>query len=330
MIFANPWVLLFLLFIPVIIFLYLFTSKQASLNLSIVNYKHSFSNLIDKIGFHLPFVLRILVLVLVIIALARPQLGQSHTSNKHLGLDILLAVDTSQSMSAIDLKLNGNNVDRLTVVKAILQDFIKGRKNDRLGLLVFGEHAYTQCPLTTDHGAILDLLNHIQIGMVGPATAIGSAIAVGVKRLKDLKAKSRILILMTDGENTAGNISPQLATELAKEIGIKIYTIGIGQDGEVPMRIPTPFGYQTIKQIFRVDENSLVQIAEQTGGQYFRAYSTEDLVKIYSYIDKLEKTEIEVKQYNSFTDIYEGFLWAAFLLFVVELVLGHTVLFRVN
>jgi Ca-activated chloride channel homolog len=330
MIFASPWVLLLLILIPIIICLYLFNSNQSSLKLSITNYKHSFSNLFDGLGFHLPFALRSLVLILIIILLARPQFGQSHSNSKQLGLDILLAVDTSQSMSAIDLKLNGNNVDRLTVVKSILRDFIKKRNSDRLGLLVFGEHAYTQCPLTTDHGAILDLLDHIQIGMVGPATAIGSAIAIGVKRLKDLKAKSRILILMTDGENTAGNISPQLATELAKETGIKIYTIGVGQDGEVPMKIQTPFGVQTIRQIFHVDENSLTQIAEQTGGQYFRAQNTEDLIKIYNHIDKLEKTEIEVKQYNSFTDIYEPFLWFAFLLFMVELILGTTILFRVN
>lgn len=330
MIFANPWFLLLLLFIPVFIFLYLFRSNRSSLRLPIVSNNQSFSNLVDALGFHLPFILRILVLILIILLLARPQLGKSYITNKHLGLDILLAVDTSQSMSALDLSLNGNKVDRLTVLKSILQDFVKARKNDRLGLIVFGEAAYTQCPLTTDHGAILDLLDHVQIGMVGPSTAIGSAIALGVKRLKDLKSKSKILILMTDGENTSGNISPQIATELAKEIGIKIYTIGIGQEGEVEMQIPTPFGPQLVRQVFHIDEEGLSKIAEQTNGQYFRAQTTDDLVKIYRHIDKLEKTEFEVKQYNSFTDCYETFLWIAFLLFLVELLLGNTILFRVN
>lgn len=330
MIFLHPWILLLIIPVLLVAIIYFFKTKQNDLTISLVDTKTSYANAFDKLGFYLPFLLRIVVLVLIVIMLARPQIGESYTVNKHNGLDIFFAVDTSQSMSAPDLKLNGRAVDRLTVLKKTLTDFVKRRTNDRLGLLVFGEEAFTQCPLTLDHGAILDLISHLEIGMVGNATAIGSAIAIGVKRLKDLPAKSKVLILMTDGQNTAGNISPEVATELARELGIKIYAIGIGQEGEIPMKIDTPFGPLTVMQQTVIDEDLLVQMSESTGGKYFRARNTEELEKIYSYIDKLEKTEVQVKEYNSYSDIYERLLWAAFLLFMVELGLANTVFYRVS
>lgn len=330
MIFLHPWILLLILPVLILALVYFFNTKQNDLNISLANTKVSYADFFDKLGFYLPFLLRILVLVLILIMLARPQLGQSFSVNKHNGLDIFFAVDTSQSMSAMDLKLNGKTVDRLVVLKKVLTDFINKRPNDRLGLLVFGEEAFTQCPLTMDHGAILDLINHLEIGMVGNATAIGSAIAIGVKRLKDIPAKSKILILMTDGQNTAGSISPEVATELAKDLGIKIYSIGIGQEGEVPMTIDTPMGPITAMQQIIIDEDSLIEISESTGGKYFRARNTEELEKIYNYIDKLEKSEVEVKEYNSYKDIYEGFLWVAFIAFMVEMLLANTIFFRVS
>lgn len=330
MIFVHPWVLLLIVPVLLVAIIYFFKTKQNDLTISLVDTKTSYANAFDKLGFYLPFLLRIVVLILIVIMLARPQVGESYTVNKHNGLDIFFAVDTSQSMSAPDLKLNGRAVDRLTVLKKILSDFVKKRTNDRLGLLVFGEEAFTQCPLTLDHGAILDLISHLEIGMVGNATAIGSAIAIGVKRLKDLPAKSKVLILMTDGQNTAGNISPEVATELARELGIKIYAIGIGQEGEIPMKIDTPFGPLTVMQQTVIDEDLLVQMSESTGGKYFRAKNTEELEKIYSYIDKLEKTEVKVKEYNSYSDIYERLLWAAFFLFMVELGLANTVFYRIS
>jgi len=328
--FANSWVLAFVLVIPVLILLYFFRSNQSNLNLSLASKDVSFSNLFDSLAYHLPFLLRMLLVFLIIIILARPQMGRSFTESKHYGLDIFLAVDTSQSMSALDMRWNNQPVDRLEVLKHILETFVMKRDKDRLGLLVFGEKAYTQCPLTLDHGAILDLIKHLQIGMVGNATAIGSAMAVGIKRLKDLEAKSKILILMTDGQNTAGDISPEIATEMAEELGIKIYTIGIGQEGEVPFQIDTPVGPMLVKQEIRIDEELLATIAERTGGQYYRAKTSSDLEKIYSNIDKLEKTEIEVKEYNSFVDIFEKFLWVALGLLLVELLLSNTLLFRIN
>lgn len=330
MIFLHPWVLLFIVPVLLLALVYFFNNKQNNLNISLANTKISYANSIDKLGFYLPFILRILVLILIVIMLARPQVGHSYSISKHNGLDIFFAVDTSQSMSATDLELNGQAVDRLVVLKKILADFIKKRPNDRLGLLVFGEEAFTQCPLTLDHGAILDLINHLEIGMVGNATAIGSAIAIGVKRLKDLPAKSKILILMTDGQNTAGTISPEIATELAKELSIKIYTIGIGQEGEVPIVVNTPMGPVQALQEIVIDEDSLINIAESTGGKYFRARNTEELEQIYNHIDKLEKTETQVKKFNTYTDIYENFLWFAFLALLVEVAISNTIFFRIN
>ncbi len=329
MIFANPWVLIFLILIPIAALLYFFRGNQSDLSISLTEHHKAYASFLDSIGYHLPFLLRLITLTLIIILLARPQLGQSFTVSKHYGVDMVLAVDTSQSMSALDLRLNGQTVDRLTVLKSILKDFVLKRTNDRLALLVFGEKAYTQCPLTLDHGAIIDLIDNMEIGMVGGSTAIGDAIAIAVKRLKDLQAKSRVIILMTDGENTSGNISPQIATEMAKELGIKIYTIGIGQDGEVPFQVNTPMGPIMVQQAMPIDEESLVKIAGDTGGQYFRAETSADLVKIYAYIDKLEKTEMQVKQYNSYKDIYENLLWIAFASFMGELLLANTILFRI-
>jgi len=330
MVFANSSILFLLLLLPVMVLLYVFRPNQNNLQITIANQDTKLANFYDFIAFHLPFLLRLILILLIIITLARPQLGKSVIESKHLGLDIFLVVDASQSMSALDMRWNNQAVDRLVVVKNILESFIKKRSKDRLGLVVFGDKAFTQCPLTLDHGAMIDMVRNLEIGMVGNATAIGSALAVSIKRLKDLESKSKIIILMTDGENNAGDISPELATEMAYELGIKIYTIGIGQDGEVPFQIDTPVGPMMIKQEFKIDEELLVNMAEKTGGLYYRARSSADLEKIYSSIDKLEKTEMEVKEYNSFDDIFEKFLWIILGIFLVELILANTVLFRIN
>jgi Ca-activated chloride channel family protein len=283
----------------------------------------------DYLGYYMPYIIRLLVLAVLIFVIARPQLGKSYTESKHNGLDILFAIDTSESMSALDLNLNGQTVDRLTALKSILKSFVQKRDKDRLGLVVFGEEAFTQSPLTLDHGAVITMIDNLRIGMVGKATAIGSAIALAVKRLKDLESKSKILILMTDGQNTSGDIDPLTAVELAKSFDIKVYTVGIGREGEVPIRVNTPQGPMLVKQETKIDEDLLIDLAESTGGQYFRAQSSEDLKKIYDNIDKLEKTEIKVKQYNSFIDIYQNFLWFIFFAFMVELLLLNTIFFRI-
>ncbi len=330
MTFAHSWVLLTLLLVPLLLWLVLVRGRQGSLKLPLSSQDQGFATLTDKIGFYLPLALRIICVCILVISLARPQLGSSFSSSKNKGIDIMMVVDTSESMMALDMKLAGRQVDRLVVVKKILQDFVSRRSNDRLGLVVFGENAFTQCPLTTDHGAVIDMINRMEIGMVGKMTAIGSAMALGVKRLKDIKAKSRVMILLTDGQNNAGEISPGTAIDIAKEYGVKIYTVGVGREGKVPFVIDTPMGKQTIMAELMMDEDTLVKISEETGGQYFRAESTEDLARIYQHIDKLEKTEIEVKEHTDYKDIFEGFLWAALVALLLELGLGNTVLFRLT
>jgi Ca-activated chloride channel homolog len=327
MTFANPEYLYLWLVLPLLVFLFLYKAKQSSLEVSTVNHG-KMANFFDYIGYYMPYIIRLIVLAVLIFVIARPQLGKSYTENKHYGLDILFAIDTSESMSALDLSLNGKRVERLTALKSLLKNFVIKRDKDRLGLVVFGEEAFTQSPLTLDHGAVLTMIDNLKIGMVGKATAIGSAIALSVKRLKDLEAKSKILILMTDGQNTAGDIDPLTAVELAKSFDVKVYTVGIGKEGEVPMQVQTPQGPLMVKQKTQIDEELLIDLAESTGGQYYRAQSSEDLKKIYDNIDKLEKTEIKVKKYNSFIDIYENFLWFAFFAFMVELFLLNTVFFR--
>lgn len=328
MTFANPEFLYLWLILPFLVFLFLFKAKQSSLEVSTATHG-KMASFYDYLGYYMPYVIRLLVLAVLIFVIARPQLGKSYTESKHNGLDILFAIDTSESMSALDLDLNGQTVDRLTALKSILKSFVQKRDKDRLGLVVFGEEAFTQSPLTLDHGAVITMIDNLRIGMVGKATAIGSAIALAVKRLKDLESKSKILILMTDGQNTSGDIDPLTAVELAKSFDIKVYTVGIGREGEVPIRVNTPQGPMLVKQETKIDEDLLIDLAESTGGQYFRAQSSEDLKKIYDNIDKLEKTEIKVKQYNSFIDIYQNFLWFIFFAFMVELLLLNTIFFRI-
>ncbi len=330
MTFANIWVLGFLALVPLLAWLAVTRGRQASLKMSLSSRDQGFATLGDKLAFYLPLILRLLCITILIIALARPQLGSAFSSSKNKGIDIMMVVDTSESMMALDMKLGSRAVDRLEVVKKILEDFVLKRSNDRLGLIVFGENAYTQCPLTTDHGALIDLVNRMEIGMVGKMTAIGSAMALGVKRLKDIKAKSKVMILLTDGQNNAGEISPGTAIEIAKEYGVKVYAVGVGREGKVPFVVDTPAGKQTIMAELMMDEDTLVRIAEATGGQYFRAESTEDLQRIYSHIDKLEKVEIEVKEHNEYKDIFETFLFIALVALLLELGLGNTILFRLT
>ncbi len=330
MTFAHSWVLMFLLALPLLLWLVLSRGRQGSLKLPLASQDQGFATLVDRIGFYTPLALRLLCIAILIVVLARPQLGSSFSSSKNKGIDIMMVVDTSESMMALDMKLNGRAVDRLEVVKKILQDFVMKRGFDRLGLVVFGENAYTQCPLTTDHGAVVDFINRMEIGMAGKMTAIGSAMALGVKRLKDIKAKSRVMILLTDGQNNAGEISPGTGIDIAKEYGVKVYTVGVGREGQVPFVVDTPIGKQKIMAELMMDEDTLVKISESTGGQYFRAESMEDLQRIYNHIDKLEKTEIEVKEHTDYKDIFEGFLWAALVALLLELGLGNTVLFRLT
>ena len=275
----------------------------------------------------LPAFIKALAFLFLIIALAEPHESQTLTEMDSEGIDIVLALDTSESMYAHDFKIDGERVDRLTVIKKVVKEFISEREFDRIGLVVFGEQAFTQCPLTFDHEVLDNYMDLIQIGMVGRSTAIGNAIATAVKRLKNSKAKSKVIVLLTDGENTAGEITPIKASEVAKKLGIKIYTIGVGKEGEVPVPVKTFFGSRLVGVNLPIDEKTLKEISTMTDGLYFRAEETEGLKEIYNKIDELEKTKVTMNQYKETTELFQSFAILSLLLAVLGYVLQRT-LFR--
>jgi Ca-activated chloride channel family protein len=274
----------------------------------------------------IPAILRALCLLLLIVTAARPQLYNISRDVRSPGVDIMLCLDTSGSMQALDFKIGGESVTRLDAVKKVVSDFIKKRETDRLGLVVFGEEAFTQSPLTIDKGLLMELVDRMKIGMAGDRTALGSAVAIGGKRLKDLKAKSKILILLTDGRSNAGDITPQAATEAVSEFGIKIYTIGVGGTGPAPFRVKTFFGTQLVPQQVDLDEDTLKKVAETGGGKYFRASNSRELQEIYDIIDRAEKTDVKVKEFFHFKELYIWFLVPAIVLLLLELMLKTWIL----
>jgi Ca-activated chloride channel family protein len=273
---------------------------------------------------HLLFICRSAAVICLVFALARPQAGRGEVKRTTEGLDIMLVIDTSGSMRALDFEINGKRLDRLDVIKTVMRDFIEKRPDDRIGMVVFGTNAFAQAPLTLDHDVLLRFLEGIQIGMAGDGTAIGDAIGVASNRLKDLAAKSKIAILLTDGKNTAGKIDPREVAKAAKAVGVKVYTIGAGSNGLVPM--PTEAGIVQVKT--ELDEALLKDIADTTGGQYFRATDTEKLVEIYSTIDKLEKTKVETPTFQIHDEKYAVFVWPGLIMMILELFLGLTRLRR--
>lgn len=273
-----------------------------------------------------PLLLRTVCLILLVLAAARPQRYNVSKDIRSPGVDIMLCLDTSGSMQALDFKLNGEQVDRLTAVKKVVQDFIKKREMDRIGLVVFGDEAFTQSPLTLDKGLLLGLVENMEIGMAGEQTALGAAVAVGAKRLKDLKAKSKILILLTDGRHNAGTITPEQAAEAARAMGIKLYTIGVGGKGPAPFKMKTFFGTRMVHQRVDLDEATLRKIAGEGNGKYFRAADSEQLAEIYDLIDREEKTEVKVKEFFHFRELYLYFLAPALIFFGLEILLKSTLL----
>ena len=273
----------------------------------------------------LPLILRTLCLILLVLAMCRPQLYNVLREVKSSGVDMILCLDTSGSMQALDFKLNDKAVDRLTAVKKVVGDFIKKRAHDRIGLVVFGKHAFTQAPLTMDKGLLRNLIENLQIGMAGDRTAIGSALAVAGKRIKDIPAHTKIVILLTDGRNNFGEIGPAEAAEALRALGIKIYTIGVGSQGPVPFRVRGLFGEQTVYQQVDLDERLLQQIADMGSGRYFRASDSKELSAIYDLIDRAEKTDIKVKEFFNFRELYLYFLVPALTLLILELLVGSFV-----
>ncbi len=268
--------------------------------------------------------LRALALTMMIVALARPQTGRKLTEVVSEGVDIMLAIDTSRSMEATDFMLNGKAASRLDVVKKVVREFVRNQNGNRVGLVVFGSEAFTQCPLTLDYGVLDSFVARLTTGMAGDATAIGSAISVAASRLKDLPGKSRVIILLTDGASNAGPVGPLDAAEAAKALGIKVYTVGIGTEGYAPMPRHTILGtfYDAVKVEF--DEATLRKIAETTSGRYFFATDTNTLQNIYDTIDKLEKTKKKVKEHMDYHERFVPFLLAGLALLLLEIVLANT------
>ncbi len=324
--FAYPWCLLVLAAIPFLVFFRARRRRrEPALRFSELSPLAALSPSLWARLAWLPFALRMLAVALLIVALARPQKGASGEEIVAEGVDIMLILDVSSSMLAEDFRPN----NRLHVAKEVVADFIHKRDNDRLGMVVFARHALTKTPLTLDHDILLTQLADVEIGIVPDGTAIGNAIASGVNRIKDSDAKSRLMILLTDGENTAGEIDPLTAARLAKSFGIKVYTVGVGRGGFVPFPFRNPLGgvlYQNVE--IPIDEANLTQIADTTGGRFFRARDTESLKAVYSEIDSLERTEIEQVQYVRYTELAPRFMTAALLFLVLELALARTRLRR--
>ncbi len=311
--FANPeWLYGLLILIPMIAW---YVWRQISrTNALLVSGLQPF----EKVGTpvrawlrHILFVLRLLAIALLFIVMARPQSVNRWQKVNTEGIDIIIDLDISSSMLAQDFKPN-----RLEAAKNVAIQFISGRPDDRIGLVVFSGESFTQCPLTTDHAVLINLFLQVKSGMIEDGTAIGDGLATSINRLKDSKAKSKVVILLTDGMNNRGEIAPLTAAKIASTYGIRVYTIGVGTIGTAPYPIQTPYGgtrYQQMK--VQIDENMLKQIASMTGGKYFRATDNKKLQEIYNAIDKLEKSKIDVKQFSRKEEEYLMFaLWAAILL----------------
>jgi len=267
--------------------------------------------------------LRAVVLMLVVATIARPQTGQSEYSTHTEGVDILLVLDTSGSMQAQDFKPK----NRLHVAKEVVKEFVGKREHDRIGLVVFAAQAVTQCPLTLDYPVLNRLIDEVDIGMLEDGTAIGVALATAVNRMKNSEAESRVVVLLTDGQNNTGTIDPTTAAKVAAAMGIKVYTIGVGTKGRAPMPVNDPiFGKRLVSVEVNLDEEMLTKIAELTDGHYFRATDREELIEIYDQIDEMEKTRIESETYVSYTDRYRWLLLPALGLFIMELFLSQTIL----
>jgi Ca-activated chloride channel homolog len=306
--------------------IYSLLKKPAAITYSITADIRPLAGSRRRLWYRMPLLLRTGCLILLVLTAARPQLFNVSREIRTPGVDIMICIDTSGSMEALDFEIDGNSTTRLTAVKKVVGEFIKKRETDRIGLVVFGEAAFTQAPLTLDKGLVLNLVDGMKIGMAGDRTAIGTAIAIGGKRLKDLKAKSKILILLTDGRHNAGDLTPETAAEAVRELGIKLYTIGVGGEGPAPFRIQTPFGERIVRQSVDLDEAMLTRVAEIGNGRYFRATDTEKLSEIYDIIDREEKTEAKVKEFFHFRELYPFFLIPAILFLALEILSRTTVL----
>lgn len=320
--FANPKLLWGLLVIPAAIVWYVLRHKkqEASVRFSDMSGFENLPKSWKVYGRHVLFALQMAALGLLIVALARPQSSSSNQTSNIEGIDIILAQDVSGSMLARDLK-----PDRLEASKQVAANFVEGRPSDRMGLVVFAGESFTQVPLTTDHGIMLNMIKELKNGMIEDGTAIGDGLATAINRLKDSEAVSKVIILLTDGMNTAGSVDPYTAAELAKIYGIRVYTIGVGSYGTAPFPVQTIFGVQYQQMKVEIDEKLLTTIANNSGGKYFRATSNQKLDEIYDEIDKLERSKIEVTEFRHVNEEFYPLVALALALLLLEFILRLTV-----
>lgn len=325
MTFAHPYLLLLLLLLPLVAWLKGKRGKPAA-------FVYSSTQLVAGLGGatrsrtgQILAALRWLTLALFIIALAQPRFSKSETTIRASGVDIVVAMDLSGSMESEDFEIRGERVNRLVMAKAVLKQFVEKRPNDRIGLVAFAGKAYIACPLTIDHDFLGQNVDRLKLHMIEDGTAIGSGLSAAVNRLRDLKAKSKIVILMTDGQNNAGKIPPLTAAEAAEALKVKVYTIGIGTRGQAPMPVYV-FGQKRYQMVpVDIDEDTLTKVAERTGGKYYRADNADRFQQIYAEIDKLEKTEVDVKKFTQHTELMALLVGPGLLLLFLELGLKNTI-----
>jgi len=329
MTFAHPWLLLLLLLLPPLAWLKGRRGIPPAFVYSSVQLVRGMQNITRSRPGGFLMSLRWIVLAIFIFALAQPRLSKSTTTVKASGVDIVVAFDLSGSMMSEDFVVGGKRVDRFDMARSILKDFIDKRPSDRLGLVVFAAQAFIATPLTLDHDFLQENLDRLEIGSINPdATAIGDALATALNQLRDLKAKSKTVILMTDGENNSGKVDPLTAAQAAQALGVKVYTIGVSKNGTAPMPVgKNPYTGETVYQDMPVDvdETTLQKIAQTTGGKYYRADTTEHFQQIYADIDKLEKTEATISKYTEFRELFRWFVAGGLALLLLEIILAQTV-----
>lgn len=279
---------------------------------------------LKRVLYHVPFVLRLIALAALILAIARPRSSWDYQTTTTEGIDIMLVIDVSSSMLARDFK-----PDRISAAKDIAIQFVAERPLDRMGVVVFAGESYTQCPLTTDRVTLINMVKEVQTGLIEDGTAIGNGLATAIARLKDSDAVSRVVVLLTDGVNNRGEVTPLTAAEIAKTYGIRVYTIAVGAHGMAPFPVMTPYGVQLQQMLVEIDEELLKQMAEMTGGEYFRATDNTKLMSIYSQINKLEKSKTQVDSFPVYKELFMNFALIALFAFALEFLIRWIVLRRI-
>ena len=319
--FGQPLLFVLFIIIPLLIYWKIAKGKKQSAAIGISTTKgleniSSWKNALQNT----PFLFRLLAITCIIIALARPQNKYDEQQSEGEGVDIILAIDVSGSMTSQDFQPN-----RMEAAKKVAEDFVNNRTNDRIGIVIFSGESFTQCPLTTDHYVLISQIEQIRNGLLEDGTAIGSGLATSVDRLRNSKAKSKVIILLTDGINNGGLIDPATALEIAKTFKIKVYTIGVGTDGYAPTPISTPMGIVMQNEKVAIDEKLLKQIADETGGKYYRATDNKSLQSIYASIDQLEKSKVEITTFHRYTEKFYPLVIAAMAFMLLEILLRYTV-----